>query len=107
MSRTRIMLAIVLAACLAAGPAMAQVQPRINVPTYGITLPKPPPVIKPPMPLLVKIKPSQAAAIAKRSVPNSKVLGVKLLQSKVYAVTLKTDSAVMKVMVSASTGAIQ
>lgn len=50
------------------------------------------------------IKPSEAAAIAQRTVPDSKVLNVKLLPSGEYVVTLKAGGNVQKVMVNATTG---
>ena len=52
------------------------------------------------------IAPSQAAVIAKDSVPGSKVLNVKLLPSGVYAVTLKVGGSVTRVMVDATSGAV-
>ena len=51
------------------------------------------------------IKPSEAAAIAQRTVPDSKVLNVKLLPSGEYVVTLKAGGSVQKVTVNATTGA--
>ena len=66
-----------------------------------------PPMIKPPLPLLgVKIRPSQAAAIAQGQVPYSTVVGVKLLPSGTYAVTLRTDSSVERIMVDGQDGSI-
>jgi uncharacterized membrane protein YkoI len=50
------------------------------------------------------ISPSQAASIAKRSWPGSKVLRVQLLPSGVYAVTLKQGGEVSRVLVDASSG---
>jgi uncharacterized membrane protein YkoI len=52
------------------------------------------------------IRPSEAALIAKDANPDSKVLNVKLLPSGVYAVTLKIGGSVARVMVDATTGAI-
>jgi uncharacterized membrane protein YkoI len=52
------------------------------------------------------IAPSEAAVIAKDSVPGSKVLNVKLLPSGVYAVTLKVGGSVTRVMVDATSGAV-
>jgi len=52
------------------------------------------------------VKPSQAAVIAQDAYPGSKVLGVKLLPSGQYAVTLKIGGSVQKVLVNAATGAI-
>ena len=50
------------------------------------------------------IKPSQAALIAQEAHPGSVVLGVKLLPSGEYAVTLKTGGSVQKVLVNATSG---
>jgi hypothetical protein len=55
----------------------------------------------------VSLAPSEAADIAQNSIPGSEVLKVKLLPSGVYAVTLKADGSVLRVMVSAEDGAIQ
>jgi hypothetical protein len=52
------------------------------------------------------IRPSEAAMIAKDANPDAKVLGVKLLPSGVYAVTLKVGGSVTRVMVDATSGAI-
>ncbi len=52
------------------------------------------------------VAPSEAAMIAKDSMPGSKVLNVKLLPSGVYAVTLKVGSSVTRVMVDATSGAV-
>ncbi len=52
------------------------------------------------------IQPSEAANIARDANPGSKVLGVKLLPNGVYAVTLKTDGSVSRVMVDANSGSI-
>ena len=52
------------------------------------------------------IAPSQAAVIARDSVPGSKVLNVKLLPSGVYAVTLKVGGSVTRVIVDATSGAV-
>ena len=51
------------------------------------------------------IKPSQAASIAKGLVPGARVLKVKLLPSGVYAVTLRGDGKLTRVMVDGQTGA--
>jgi hypothetical protein len=50
------------------------------------------------------VSPSQAASIAKRSWPGSKVLRVRLLPSGVYAVTLKQGGEVAIINVDASSG---
>jgi uncharacterized membrane protein YkoI len=52
------------------------------------------------------VAPSEAAMIARDSVPGSKVLNVKLLPSGVYAVTLKVGGSVTRVMVDATSGAV-
>ena len=52
------------------------------------------------------IKPSQAALIAQDAYPGSIVLGVKLLPSGQYAVTLKAGGSVQKVLVNATSGSL-
>lgn len=52
------------------------------------------------------IQPSEAASIARDAYPDSKVLNVKLLPNGVYAVTLKMGGSVSRVMVDATSGAI-
>ena len=52
------------------------------------------------------VKPSDAALIAQRTVPDSKVLNVKLLPSGEYVVTLKAGGSVQKVTVNATSGAV-
>ncbi len=91
-------------ALVATEPAVAQVrlQTQIRIVPRIVQ-----PSVKPPLPLLAKIKPSQAAAIAKRSIPNSTVVGVKLLPSGDYAVTLRANNAVARVTVDGSSGSIQ
>ncbi len=49
---------------------------------------------------------SQAAYIAQQNYPGAKVLKVKLLQSGVYAVTLKDGGNVSRVLVDATTGEV-
>ena len=49
---------------------------------------------------------AEAAAIAQDKVPYAKVLKVKLLQSGVYAVTLKDRGNVSRVLIDATTGDI-
>lgn len=84
---------------------MAQYKPGNSGP--GMILRPPIPKIQPPTPSLgVKIRPSQAAAIAQSQVPNAKVVGVKLLPGGVYAVTLRTDTSVERVMVNGDDGSI-
>ena len=55
----------------------------------------------------VAISAREAANIALSAVPGAKVLKVKLLNSSVYAVTLRGDGTLTRVMVDANTGAIQ
>ena len=52
------------------------------------------------------IQPSEAASIARDAYPDAKVLNVKLLPNGVYAVTLKAGGSVSRVMVDATSGAI-
>lgn len=93
--------ALALAAILAANSASAQ--SNYGRPNIIIR----PNVVKPKLPnLKAKISPSQAAAIAMREMPGAKVVGVKLLPSGVYAVTLKSASSVARVMVSGSDGSV-
>jgi uncharacterized membrane protein YkoI len=54
-----------------------------------------------------QISPSDAADIAANRFPGYKVIKVKYLKSGVYAVTLKADGLVERVLVRASDGAIQ
>lgn len=54
----------------------------------------------------VSIRPREAARIARRSLPGAKVLNVKLLPSGIYAVTLRGDGKLTRVMVDGQTGDI-
>lgn len=54
----------------------------------------------------VTIRPRQAARIAREMVPGSKVLNVKLLPSGIYAVTLRGDGKLTRVMVDGRSGDI-
>ena len=54
----------------------------------------------------VAIQPSQAADIAQSVDPSARVIKVKLLPSGVYAVILKGDGKLTRVMVDAQTGNI-
>jgi hypothetical protein len=56
-------------------------------------------------PNLPLIKPSQALIIALRVVPNSKAVGVKLLPGGNYAVTLKRNNQLQRVIIDGDTGA--
>ena len=52
------------------------------------------------------IKPSQAAIIAQRSVPGAVVLNVKALPGGQYVVTLREGNNVLRVVVNATSGAL-
>jgi uncharacterized membrane protein YkoI len=54
----------------------------------------------------LRISPSDAALIAKRTWPGAKVLRVQLLPSGLYAVTLKQGGQVSRVLVDARSGDI-
>jgi hypothetical protein len=106
MLKTWKFVAIALVTLLVSEPAFAQsaFRPNNRIPRINRLLP---PIIRPPLPLLgVKVRPSQAAAIAQGQVPNSTVVGVKLLPDGVYAVTLRTDSSVERIMVNGQDGSI-
>jgi hypothetical protein len=68
-----------------------QTQPRIQQPGRSPNLPL--------------IKPSQALIIALRVIPNSKAVGVKLLPGGNYAVTLKRNNQLQRVIIDGDTGA--
>jgi uncharacterized membrane protein YkoI len=55
----------------------------------------------------VAISPGEAADIAQRAVPGSRVLKVKLLPAGVYAVTLKADGRVARVLVDGQSGSLR
>jgi hypothetical protein len=55
----------------------------------------------------VSVAPSEAASIAKDMVPGAKVVGVKLLPNGYYAVTLRDQGSVTRVMVSAIDGSVR
>ena len=99
---------IALVTLFVTGPAFAQSMTNFRPKVPNLVIRRVlPPMIKPPLPLLgVKIRPSQAAAIAQGQVPSSTVVGVKLLPSGVYAVTLRTDTSVERVMVDGQDGSI-
>ena len=99
--------AIALVTLLVTEPAFAQqFKPSFRAPTLMLRRIIPP-IIHPPSPLLfLPIKPSQAAAIAQEQFPNSMVVKVKLLPGGVYAVTLRTDTSVERVMVNGQDGSI-
>jgi hypothetical protein len=52
------------------------------------------------------IRPREAASIARQVVPGAKVLNVRLLPSGVYAVTLRGDGKLTRVMVDGRSGDI-
>ena len=98
--------AIALTTLLVAEPAVAQF--KANRTPNLILRKNVPPVITPDLSLLpeVRIRPSQAAAIAQGQVPYSKVVKVKLLPSGDYAVTLVADGSVTKVLVNGQDGSV-
>ncbi len=55
----------------------------------------------------VAVAPSEAASIAQSVVPGAKVVGVKLLPNGFYAVTLRGQGSVTRVMVSAIDGSVR
>lgn len=82
-----------------------QVQPRIQIqPNFQPKiLPKIQPLNR--APNLPLIKPSQALIIAQRMVPNSKGIDVKLLPGGNYAVTLRRNNQLQRVIIDGDTGA--
>lgn len=54
----------------------------------------------------VNIRPREAARIARQAVPGAKVLNVRLLPSGIYAVTLRGDGKLTRVMVDGRSGDI-
>ena len=92
---------------VACATSSVDAQTRGNYRPKIIVRPMKPPMVKPPRGNLgVKVSPSQAAAIAQGQVPGAKVVGVKLLPSGNYAVTLKTDSSVARITVSGADGSV-
>ncbi|MGE4252486.1 MAG: hypothetical protein AB7F09_24065 [Parvibaculaceae bacterium] len=110
--RRALTIVAVMAMMLAAGePAMAQtpnlqIQPRMQV-QPKLQMPKLVPKIQAPNrpPNMPLIKPSQALIIAQRLVPNSKGIGVKLLPGGNYAVTLRRNNQLQRVIIDGDTGA--
>jgi uncharacterized membrane protein YkoI len=90
---------IVLVAFGLAGPALAQPVVRGQLETGSL--------IELAQSRDVAISPAEAADIAEQALPGFRALKVKLLPSGVYAVTLKADGEVQRVMVDAETGAVQ
>ena len=76
-----------------------QVQPKFQLPKIAprVQAPNRPPSL----PL---IKPSQALIIAQRLMPNSKGIGVKLLPGGNYAVTLRRNNTLRRVIIDGDTG---
>jgi hypothetical protein len=97
--------ALALATLLVAEPAIAQYQTNNRAPIIRRLAP---PVVKPNLNLLpsVRIKPSQAAAIAKAQVPYSKVIKLRLLPRGDYAVTLVAEGNVTRVFVNGQDGSV-
>jgi hypothetical protein len=54
----------------------------------------------------LEIRPRQAAAIARDAYPGTRVLRVRLLPNGIYAVTLRGQGRLVRVMVDGRTGAI-
>jgi uncharacterized membrane protein YkoI len=90
---------IVLVAFGLAGPALAKPMVQPNVGTSEI--------LELAQSRDVAISPAEAADIAEQAMPGFRVIRVKLLPSGVYAVTLKANGEVQRVMVDAETGAVQ
>ena len=104
MFRSLKFVAIALATLLVVEPAIAQYQTNNRAPRILRKLV--PPVVRPNLSTLpnVLIPPSQAAAIAKAQVPNSKVIKLSLLPRGDYAVTLLADGNVTRVFVNGQDG---
>lgn len=102
MLRSLKFVAIALATLLVVEPAIAQYQTNRPLILRKLI----PPVIRPNLSNLpnVLIRPSQAAAIAKAQVPNSKVIKLSLLPSGIYAVTLVAEGNVTRVFVNGQDG---
>ncbi len=107
--RRALAIAASVATMLAAGePAITQtpnmqLQPRLQNLTKIQNQPRTQqPDRRPNLPL---IKPSQALIIAMRVIPNSKAVGVKLLPGGNYAVTLKRNNQLQRVIIDGDTGA--
>jgi hypothetical protein len=103
--RRALAIAVSAAMMLAAGdPAMAQTpKPQLKLQVQPNILPRNQAPRRPPnLPL---IKPGQALIIAQRMVPNSKALGVKLLPGGNYAVTLRRNNQLQRVIIDGDTGA--
>jgi hypothetical protein len=106
MFRSLKFVAIALATLLVVQPAIAQFKPNNRAP---IILRKNfPPVVEPNLSLLpeVRIRPSQAAAIAQAQVPYSKVIKVRLLPRGDYAVTLVAEGNVTRIIIDGQDGSV-
>ncbi|MFN0193848.1 MAG: hypothetical protein ACKVP5_18055 [Aestuariivirga sp.] len=105
MLRVFTFVAIAAAALIAAEPVHAQNRPTFR-PNKVRVMPVRPRLqkVRPPLQNLTGIKPSQAAAFAQRQMPGAKVVGVKRLPDGNYAVTLRTDSDVSRIIIDGQTG---
>jgi hypothetical protein len=112
MMRRAFVIAAAAAMMLAAGePAMAQSPNQVQMQSIR---PKLQPKVLPKIQLKVQnpnrpsnlplIKPSQAIMIAKRQFPNSKAIDVKLLPGGNYAVTLRQNNTLQRVIVDGGNG---
>jgi len=104
MFRSLKFVAIALATLLVVEPAIAQYQTNNRAPRILRKLI--PPVVRPNLSDLpsVRIRPSQAAAIAKAQIPHSKVIKLLLLPQGDYAVTLVANGNVTKVFINGQDG---
>ena len=111
--RREVLAALVIVAMLADGaPAEAQPKLRMFPPMFRMhRFPKMmrPPRFQAPPPRFqsLAIPPSRALSIAARKVPNAKPIGVKLFNNNTYAVTLRQNNVVTRVIVDAQTGDVQ
>jgi hypothetical protein len=101
--------AVALAALWVAEPALAQYnqpRPRANMPNLQLKR-IPQQQVRPRLPAPgVNIQPSEAAAIAQSMFPDAIVVKVRLRPDGIYAVTLRTDNSVERVMVSGEDGSV-
>ena len=110
--RREALAALVVAALMADGvPTEARPKFKMFPPVFRMQKPpkmnRPPRLQAPPRFQSLAIPPSQALSIASRKVPNAKPIGVKLLNNNTYAVTLRQNNVVTRVIVDAQTGAAQ
>jgi hypothetical protein len=111
MMRRVLAIAVTVAMMLAAGvPAMAQtlnvqMQPKLQMQVTPKIQPR---IQSPNRPLILPlIKPSQALIIAQRLLPNSKAVGVRLLPGGNYAVTLKRNKDVRRLIIDGQSGEVK